>query len=324
MEWNGHALVVALLCVLAISLASATLTNPQQASGPGEGGLGFGPSEKGNNSQLSSGTTENEGQSPIFESKPDILKMGLPCVSVLASPASGAAFLGSFILLGLLVYRRVISVRVGITLSSAIFFVVPALLLLTGGCFSNTPTFKKGENSPRFEFTNQSSEPAAGGATNTDTLLSTPLLLSAILIVVLVLAVAFIAYQSNSSDTANGDDQESLSHANDDEAVLSVVGTVAGETADRIETGMSIDNEVYRAWKELTTHLDVQNPDVSTPAEFATAAENAGMDSAHVEELTELFRDVRYGGAEPTADREERATTALRTIETHYANDEEA
>lgn len=324
MERNGQTLIVALLCVLAISLASATLTNPQQASGPGEGGLGFGPSEEGNASQLSSGTTENEGKSPIFESKPDILKMGLPCVSLLASPASGAVFLGFGILLALLVYRRVIPLGAGVALSAAILFVVPALLLLTGGCFSNTTTFKKGERAPRFEFINQSSQPAAGGATNTETVFSTPLLLGAVIMLMLIVMIAFIAYRSSSSDTADNDDQNSPPHANDDEAVLSAVGTVAGETADRIETGMSIDNEVYRAWKELTTHLDVQNPDVSTPAEFATAAEDAGMDSTHIEELTELFRDVRYGGAKPTADREERATTALRTIEAHYANDEEA
>lgn len=320
MERNGHALVVALLCVLAISVASAALENPRQASGPGEGGLGFGPSEEGNASQLSSGTTENDGKSPIFESRPDILKMGLPCVSFLASPAVVAVFLGFGILLALLVHRRIISPQIGVALTSAILFVVPALLLMTGGCFSTPSTFKKGNNSPRFEFTNQSSEPAAGGAANSETILSTPLLLGVVIVLVLVVAVAFIAYRASNSDPVNDETQDSPQHVSDDEMVLSAVGTVAGETADRIETGMSIDNEVHRAWTEMTAHLDVKNPDASTPAEFATAAEDAGMASTHVEELTELFRDVRYGGANPTADREERAATALRAIEARYAD----
>lgn len=328
MELNGQALVVALLCFLAISLASATLANPQQASGPGEGGLGFGPSEEGNASQLSSGTTENEGPSPIFETQPDISKLGLPCVSVLVSPAFGAAFLGSGLLLGFLVYRRVISLHAGIALVSAILFVVPALLLLTGGCFLRTPSFKKGDKSPEFEFINQSSEPAAGGAANTETMLSTPFLLGVLLAVMIAVVVAFVAYRASSNDTdaaADDDDdnQDSPPHAGGDEEALSAIGTVAGETAGRIETGMSNDNEVYRAWMEMTTHLDVQNPEASTPAEFATAAEDAGMERTHVEELTELFRRVRYGGADPTADREERAATALRTIEAHYADEKD-
>jgi hypothetical protein len=44
------------------------------------------------------------------------------------------------------------------------------------------------------------------------------------------------------------------------------------------------------------------------------------MNTAHVDALTDLFREVRYGGAEATADREQRAVDALRAIEDRYAD----
>jgi len=71
----------------------------------------------------------------------------------------------------------------------------------------------------------------------------------------------------------------------------------------------------------MTDHLEVRDPTSSTPAEFATAAVEAGMAREHVDELTELFEAVRYGGADVTEDRERRAVEALRRIEATYAGD---
>ncbi len=99
----------------------------------------------------------------------------------------------------------------------------------------------------------------------------------------------------------------------DDAAVA--VGRVAGHAADRIETGVDADNEVFRAWQTMTDHLYVDRPDSSTPAEFADAAVEAGLGRENVAELTELFEAVRYGGEAATAGREERAVAALRRIE---------
>jgi hypothetical protein len=101
------------------------------------------------------------------------------------------------------------------------------------------------------------------------------------------------------------------------------LGAIAGETADRIEgtAGEGTGNEVYRAWREMTGQLEVSSPETSTPAEFADAAVGAGMAREHVAELTELFRSVRYGGAEPTVDREERAVRVLRQIEDAYTEE---
>jgi hypothetical protein len=76
---------------------------------------------------------------------------------------------------------------------------------------------------------------------------------------------------------------------------------------------------VYRAWREMTTHVGVPNPDASTPAEFAEAARRSGMAHEDVATLTALFRDVRYGGEAATEDRERQALAALRAIEARYA-----
>jgi hypothetical protein len=70
----------------------------------------------------------------------------------------------------------------------------------------------------------------------------------------------------------------------------------------------------------MTRHLDVPNPESSTPAEFAAVAVEAGIDREDVEELTALFEAVRYGGESPTEDRERRALEALRSVE-EYADD---
>jgi hypothetical protein len=242
-------------------------------------------------------------------------------VSVLVSPPVLAGYLGFGLLLGVLVYRGTIPLPIGIVVAVSTLFLVPALLLFTGGCYSSPPAFTEGSQPSRFEFINQSTAPAAGGTAATESILSLPLLLGVSLVLTLVVAVAFVAYRADGNETLPSDSQESVPHDNETEVDASAVGTVAGKTADRIETGLDVDNEVYRAWVAMTAYLDVSNPTTSTPAEFATAATNAGMDSAHVDELTDLFRSVRYGGDDPTSDREERAITVLRAIESHDTNE---
>ncbi|MFB6296856.1 MAG: DUF4129 domain-containing protein [Halobacteriales archaeon] len=100
------------------------------------------------------------------------------------------------------------------------------------------------------------------------------------------------------------------------------IGRAAGEAADRIDADAAVDNEIYRAWVEMTDLLDVEHPDTSTPEDFADAAVDAGMRPADVEELTDLFRTVRYGPEGATPGREQRAVEALRRIESTYAPEE--
>lgn len=102
----------------------------------------------------------------------------------------------------------------------------------------------------------------------------------------------------------------------DDAAALA---QIAGETAERIEaaerTNTSLENEVYRAWHEMTDQLQVANPESTTPGEFATAATKTGLDADAVAELTDLFEAVRYGGVEATEAREQRAVKVLQRVE---------
>lgn len=98
------------------------------------------------------------------------------------------------------------------------------------------------------------------------------------------------------------------------------LGRAAGRAADRFGAD-SIDNPIYRAWVEMIRPLDVGDPETATPADFAAAAIDAGLDPGDVRELTEHFRVVRYGDVPVTADRVEAARETLRRIEAAYADD---
>lgn len=89
----------------------------------------------------------------------------------------------------------------------------------------------------------------------------------------------------------------------------------AGDTADRRQSTASPENDIYRAWYEMAQTTDVANPAVSTPDEFAQAAIDAGLPRNDVRTLTRLFERVRYGGSDPTPEREQAAITILRQIE---------
>ena len=105
--------------------------------------------------------------------------------------------------------------------------------------------------------------------------------------------------------------------AEGDEGDLNAFAEAAGRAADRIElASASVDNAVYEAWVEMTELLDESDPSY-TAGEFADAAIDAGMERTDVEELTELFNEVRYGG-HSAGDREDRAVEILRNIESSY------
>lgn len=99
------------------------------------------------------------------------------------------------------------------------------------------------------------------------------------------------------------------------------VGRAAGRAADQLED-RDLENPIYRAWVEMTRGLGVTDPQSMTPADFAEAGVRAGLDPTDVHTLTDLFRDVRYGSAEVTDSRIERATTTLRRIEARHVDDE--
>lgn len=109
---------------------------------------------------------------------------------------------------------------------------------------------------------------------------------------------------------------------NPDEGTVldAAVSRVAGRAADRMEAGSDVENEVYRAWVDMTELLEVSSPETTTPREFELAAIDAGLSPEEVGELTRLFEDVRYGGYSANDEREQWAVRVFRRIETTYTN----
>lgn len=147
-----------------------------------------------------------------------------------------------------------------------------------------------------------------------ETTTSTPPFLLLVLVGAVMLGAVALALHNGRFEGVRGE-AEAEAPATDEAAD---VGRAARRAADRIETTDDVGNEIYRAWHEMTILLDVPNPESSTPGEFAAAGIEAGMERAHVEELTRLFEDVRYGGDEPTDPMQQRALSVLRRIEAAY------
>lgn len=317
MDRNVRALMIALLCVLAVSVAAATLANPQADAGAGSGVGSAIQSGTDDQSGDDESDTESSAQSPPITGEP--INISGACFPFLLSPT----FLGgAAVALGGLAWW--LKRRDGLLYATAVvlpvtLFLAPLYFVLTDcGTGTESPS-----QDPALlpEMANGSSSGDLGGEVGgqaANQLLS-PTVLFAVLVVVAVL-FALLAYRASGDDEAEAepvDVAETPEPADRD--ALSAVGAAAGEAADRIENEADVENEVYRAWRDMTDHVDVPDPQTSTPREFATAARDAGMDAVHVDDLTDLFREVRYGGADPTADREQRAVDALRAIEDRYA-----
>ena len=142
-----------------------------------------------------------------------------------------------------------------------------------------------------------------------------------LLVVVVAASVVALLYGRGSLASRGSPSAE---HDPEEEAdTLAEMGAIARETADRIESARpDLENEIYRAWVEMTSLLEVDDPETRTPGEFAAEARRAGMAAEDVAALTELFERVRYGHRAATAERESRALEVLRRIESTYATDE--
>lgn len=310
MKRNRLALVVALLVVVALGLATATLANPT-TSGGGVGGVGGGSGVQtgdgggGTDDAPDSGGLRPGGSLPVSD-------FGV-CIPFLQSPL--------FLVLlaaGVLLIAAFIRWRANALVAFALLFVlfIPGLfvhaLLTKCGPRPDTPT---GAFSP-VNISNRTL-PVVGGTAGgaADTVTTPPVLLLLFVVVVAVLFALFVR--------GSGDDREDVTDAEPAaaEPALDGVADAAGDAADRIEGDVDVENAVYDAWQEMTGSLDIASPASTTPAEFALAARDAGMAPEHVDTLTEVFREVRYGNEPATEERERRALDALRDIEAAYGGD---
>lgn len=161
---------------------------------------------------------------------------------------------------------------------------------------------------------------AAGGGGSELLSPSVPTALIALFAVVLVVG-AVIALRNRGDEREESDESRESEAESDDQGAVANIGQTAGEAATRItETDATPENAIYRAWYEMTRHLDIADPATTTPGQFESAAHDAGMNPSDVADLTTQFESVRYGDESLSDDRTDRAVSALRRIEAEYAN----
>lgn len=302
--------VLAALCVLALALGAATLDNPVADDG-GLGGVGSGG--------FSDAPTHDDGGGGVENGTRDLgaaIPISGACIPFFTSGTFYLLVLALSLTVGTIAYRRG-----GLLLVLAVFGAVfaPGLVLwmLVTTCGSEVSMSRRAQNFSLFPGQNGtfSTGPGGGGGPGS----SVPSLATTVLLVlgVVVVAVALLVLRASDDDIVETADD--TTEPDDPQEPLAGLAGVAGDAADRIESGGGeTENEVYRAWRDMTGMLDVPNPRTATPAEFREAAREAGMSERHVSLLTDLFRDVRYGGVEPSEDHESRAIEALRAIEDAY------
>lgn len=305
--------VIALLCVLALGLAAATLTSPTDPGGSGEG------PEIPSSGGTSVGTPADQDGAEVGEMEqsgsgsPEGLNFDY-CVSAFGGEPVWLVIIGMLAVIGAgvsLVYGRYAG------LAAAVVALWPAVILtlvLTAGCEAPAPSEQA--VSEAANVTEEAISPAGGGS-------GEPVLTSPTSLIALLLVVASIGVVAAAVLRGGGEESETpVESSPDDAETRARIGSVAGESADRLEDDATLENEVYRAWAGMAEPLPVERPETSTPTEFADAAIDAGISPDDVRELTGLFETVRYSTADPTAEREQQAVDALRRIERAYSEGE--
>ena len=310
------AVLLALLAVVALGVAAATLDSAVSLDGGGIGaGDGAAPGADGDGDQtgVSSSPGGEFGVTP-----PPV------CVEGLREPPGLLLFTGILVGVGAFAYRDTNSRFAAVTVAATLGVPLGALWWLVSVCRPLEAAFDVafGAGSGDEGILPESDGGGSGLGVGGDGAASTPEALFAVVVVVALLAslAVLLAAAGDDGNDAVGDDGSD--EPTDEPAPdLDAIGRTAGAAADRIESS-DADNEVYRAWRDMTVVLDVDRPESSTPAEFAAAAVDAGVDEEPVADLTAVFERVRYGGEDPTEDRERRAVEALRRIEARHGGDE--
>lgn len=304
-------LLIALVAILAIALAAATLTtavdpggaSASSADGPVIGDVDRSAADDSEANRL--GALGFGGAFPVIP---------LPCYPVLNEFRffAGLALVGGAVLYGLYRWKGPLVPYAIVAALAPPGLLVHALLTACREAETIRLTLPLAERAG-----NATGPFSLVGGTGIGGTPAVSLALVGVLVLALVVALAVLLVTTGDREPEPTAEPEAP-----DPDQLGAIGRAAGRAADRIEGDSDPDNAVFRAWKEMTDRLDVRNPAASTPAEFATAARDAGMDADDVGELTALFEAVRYGTAPPTEERESRAVAALRRIEAAYAGDQ--
>ena len=297
-------LLAGILCVFLIAFAASTIATPVMYTGDGvtqdwERGdtpQDMDPGETNQSGLDSIGGTADDGPVDLYQ-----------CIEPLDSTPGTIAYFGAALGLLYLIYRRW---GMGVAMLSAygITPIVTMMYFLLTACIGGGDV---GEGDPARQ--QQTVIDSVAGST-VATPESSPLILAGLIGVVFVGLVVLIY-----SSLGTGEDETMIAEDLDEDVDMEEFAAAAREAADRLEAANAdVDNEVYRAWKEMTDLLHVDDPETSTPGEFATAAVAAGLARDHVGELTRLFEEVRYGHRDAEGEREERAIEIFRAIESAY------
>lgn len=302
-------LIIAIVGLLIIAAAAASISDPAG------GGNGFAPpidwtdpGDDPDSGGLDPGNGDDDagGGFPLF---------GLLCFPFLFQSEVQLLLLGGVVAGTLAIWWRtnvlvVFAVSIGILPMFTVIY-----LALYGACnIDDDPDVDTtgGIFGQAIEGANETAGEAIDVATD-------PLIMLALLAIIGLIAIGIVVFRDDIQPSA----ADGPGEQEDDDAVdWDALSAAAGRAASRLERGdiddTDLDNEIYRAWREMTQLLDVANPESSTPSEFAIAATDAGMDPEDVDALTDLFVAVRYGGRTPTPDREQQAIDVLRRIEADY------
>lgn len=305
---TGRKIALALLAVAALAAAAATIDTTVTGGSGGFGG--------------STGAPAANGSAPMFDPPQGSGSFaGDPiCVPTLAEPPVVVGIAALLAMGHYAVYRRTGTSTSVVVTAVAVGFPVVGLWGLLTACQRDLSF-----SFPDLDFGGGIPIGGAGGlgtgAAGDGSVATPTVLFGMLLVVALAGAVALLVLSTTGDEDREAEDATDPPSERPD-ADVQGVGEAAGTAADRIEADADVGNEVYRAWIEMTTHLDVSRPESSTPGEFAAAAVDAGMDPDDVSELTRLFEAVRYGDERVTDERASRAVAALRRIESAYAGEE--
>lgn len=304
-------LSISALALAALGAAAATLESAVTlGAGEGGGSVGSGPVD---------GSGRGTGPSPLLPG--EITGEFAPvCFPILREPLVVAAI--GLVFVGLFTYiyrdnRDAFSAFVVCGVVAIPTAIVWALLAFCGAPLGSTTRMDDlGISSPS-ETTNETRIPLFGGGSGeaSGAAVSAPTLAVFVLVGIALLGALAVVLATRGDDE---DDVEGPEPPASAEADIAAVARAAGTAADRIAADAPVDNEVFRAWGEMTDALELESPETTTPAAFEAAAVEVGMAPDDVEELRRLFEEVRYGGEAPSAERERRAMSALRRIEAEY------
>jgi hypothetical protein len=301
MNESTRSAIIAGLAIFAVAYAAATLDSTVLSEGGGgDGGTG-------------GGGDGGSGILPVPESgSPPSDAVTIPFLSEILTVFG--IILTIAVIAYVIIYRRqAIGVFLAIVASLVLLYLLAGIL--DPATFSSGfPGLEPGEGTP---LGGGGGEGGGDGGGVDPTQPSPPTLL-----VLLVLGLTAIGGLVALSRTKTDDADESIDDSTGRDEKAAAIGRAAGRAADRLEGEVDIDNEVYKTWREMVELTDVDNPDTSTPGEFAAAAVETGLGRDDVTELTRLFEDVRYGNAEPSDERERQAIAIFRRIENRYTEED--